>query len=166
MEEKYAPQKEYSKPQKYSKLSLVLNFFSLVLLLIVFFSLFSSGREFLYFSGYFLILFLGGFGFALFFRDFTPNSVIYLVISFLIGIIFNYVLFIILKFFNLNHSFSLFILLFAGLVSVILNFKKAKDKFFSITLLQDRHLPFLIILIIFSDYLNVFIQNYANFKTL
>ncbi|HLD72409.1 MAG TPA: hypothetical protein VJA23_02390 [Candidatus Nanoarchaeia archaeon] len=153
MEEKYAPQKEYSKPQKYSKLSLVLNFFSLVLLLIVFFSLFSSGREFLYFSGYFLILFLGGFGFALFFRDFTPNSVIYLVISFLIGIIFNYVLFIILKFFNLNHSFSLFILLFAGLVSVILNFKKAKDKFFSITLLQDRHLPFLIILIIFSLFL-------------
>ncbi len=132
---------------------LIINISSLIILFTIFFSLFSSGRDFLYFTSYFLMLFLGGFGFALLFRDFTDNSVIYLIISFLIGIILNYVLFILLKFLSLNQAFSPFILLFGGFIFLLLNFKKAKDKLFNITLLKDRHFPLLVLLILFSLFL-------------
>ncbi len=99
------------------------------------------------------MLFIGGFGILLFFRNLTGNNVVNLVTAFFVGIIVNYLLFIGLSFVRISTSFSPYLLLVLGLTLIFVKSSKVKRIVKSIKLHFDTKLFFLIILIIFSMFI-------------
>lgn len=103
-----------------------LNVVSLLLLLLLFYHLSSSITECLSFIAYFLILFVGGFGFSLIINQkYEYSSTIYLLISLFVGISLDIILFIILNYLKVGDIYSLVILFISGCILIIVNNKKA-----------------------------------------
>ena len=103
-----------------------LNVVSLLLFWLSFYHISSSITECLSFIAYFLILFVGGFGFSLIINQkYEYSSTIYLLISLFVGISLNIMLFIILNYLKVCDIYSLVILFISGCILIILNNKKA-----------------------------------------
>ena len=131
----------------------VLNIAMLLVLLGLFISLFSSIMEAVRFMFYMLLLFVGGLGLLLLFRKPVENSIVYFIISFFVGIITNYMLFIGFRFFKLNVSYTPYLLAVLGVVLVMVNVGKLKEIIKKTNIYFDPKFFLLIILIIFSIFL-------------
>lgn len=110
---------------KNKKFTAYLNLFSFLLFLAVFYSLTSSFREFLSFIIYFLILFFGGFGITLALNRREYNPTIFILISLMIGISINYLVFILFKYLGIASNYSIITLFAVGCFLVYLNRKNA-----------------------------------------
>ena len=119
--------KEVNNKTLNNKWVMYLNIISFLLFLLVFYSLFSSIVSFISFIAYFVVLLIGGFGFILMLKkhNYEFSYLIILLISLLVGISLNIILFIFLDYLSIMGFVSLIILFVIGSISLILNNTKA-----------------------------------------